>query len=147
MELFTQERKTRLSKRVVPILFLLPVLGFLVGGWNAQPLNRALDSDLAFAEPQRMRPGEPPPPKVRNMGKDQSEMVFIEAGEFLMGMDKGDPAEGPAHKVHLNAYWIDRYEVTNAQYMKFMEATRHTPPSSWGSPKLNEPEQPVVGVS
>jgi len=136
-----------LDKRVKPILFLLPFLGVVLLGWKAWPLHPAADSNLAFAEPQRMNPSEPPPPKVRTMGKDQAEMVLIPAGEFVMGIDKGDPAEGPAHKVYLDAYWIDRYEVTNAQYMKFMEATRHAPPASWGSPKLNEADQPVVGVS
>jgi len=136
-----------LVRRIEPILSLLIILGIALCGWNAEPLHPAANSGLAFAEPQRMNPFEPPPPKVRNMGKDQSEMVLIPAGEFLMGMDRSDPAEGPAHKVYLDTYWIDRYEVTNGQYMKFMEETRHAPPACWGSPKLNEPDQPVVGVS
>lgn len=52
---------------------------------------------------------------------DQAEMVFIPAGEFLMGSDPDtDPyfwgAEGPSHRVYLDGYWIYRYEVTNGMY-------------------------------
>jgi len=136
-----------LGRRIGGIAILFLVCGLALSVRDAVLLDSTGKSNLAFAEPQRMNPNEPPPPKVRAMGKDQAEMVFIEAGEFTMGVGRGDPAEGPAHSVYLDAYWIDRYEVTNAQYMKFMEETRHAPPSSWGSPKLNEADQPVVGVS
>ena len=52
-------------------------------------------------------------------------MVFIPAGEFLMGSSKGEGAydEHPKHKVYLDAYYIDKYEVTNAQFMEFIRAT------------------------
>ena len=51
-------------------------------------------------------------------------MVLIPAGPFTMG--SGDPRatdEGPVHEVHLSAYYIDRYEVTNVQFTVFVEAT------------------------
>lgn len=53
--------------------------------------------------------------------KDQAEIVFIPAGEFLMGSDsENDPyfwgAESPSHTVYLDGYWIYRYEVTNKMY-------------------------------
>jgi sulfatase modifying factor 1 len=102
---------------------------------------------LAFAQPQRQDPSKTPPAEVRRMGKDQSEMILIPGGAFTMGADGGDREEGPAHQVLLNAFWIDRYEVTNGQYMKFMEATRRRPPATWSIPKLGDEEQPVVGVS
>ena len=52
-------------------------------------------------------------------------MVFIPAGEFLMGSPEGEGAydEHPQHKVFLDAYYIDKYEVTNAQFVEFVEAT------------------------
>ena len=59
---------------------------------------------------------------------DPNPMVLIPAGEFIMGSDERMPDEGPEHKVYLDSYWIDRYEVTNAQYKKFIDATgRHSP--------------------
>lgn len=52
---------------------------------------------------------------------DGSEMVYIPAGEFLMGTSRYRN-EKPEHVVYLDAYWIDRYEVTNAQYRQCIEA-------------------------
>jgi len=51
-------------------------------------------------------------------------MILIPAGEFLMGAKEddpvADPSEKPQHTVYLDAYYIDRYEVTNAQYVAFL---------------------------
>jgi len=41
-------------------------------------------------------------------------MVYVPAGEFTMGGDEGGENERPAHTVYLNAFYIDKYEVTNA---------------------------------
>src|SRR5437667_5105071 len=51
-------------------------------------------------------------------------MVWIPGGEFQMG--DGDaifPDARPVHKVHVNGFWMDRTEVTNAQFARFVEAT------------------------
>jgi iron(II)-dependent oxidoreductase len=76
-------------------------------------------------------------------------MVQIPAGWFLMGSPEGEGGweEHPQHKVWVDAFWIDRCEVTNAQYEKFMKATGHSAPAYWNDDNLNKPEQPVVGVS
>ena len=58
-------------------------------------------------------------------------MVLVPAGEFLMGSDAGDPDEHPQRRVYLDAYEIDKYEVTNVQYRRFLLATGHEPPQSW----------------
>jgi formylglycine-generating enzyme required for sulfatase activity len=50
------------------------------------------------------------------------EMVFIPAGEFLMGSNNKSTEDAnafPEHKVKLPAFWIDKYEVTNAEFMDF----------------------------
>ena len=56
---------------------------------------------------------------------DLTDMVFIPAGEFLMGSPEGEGAfdEHPQHTVYLDAFYIDKYEVTNAQFKEFVEAT------------------------
>ena len=53
-----------------------------------------------------------------------AEMVRIPAGEFQMGdsFDEGGNDELPVHTVYLDAFYIDKYEVTNAQYAEFLNA-------------------------
>ena len=53
------------------------------------------------------------------------EMVFIRGGTFRMGTDDGMPHEGPAHEVTVKSFWIDRHEVTVAEFARFVEATRY----------------------
>ena len=47
------------------------------------------------------------------------EMVLIPAGDFTMGIDDKDSLAYPKHTVNLPAFWIDKYEVTNSQFMDF----------------------------
>ena len=77
---------------------------------------------------------------------DHGEMVLVPAGEFWMGSDEADD-ERPRHKVSLGDYYIDKYEVTNALYKRFMDATSRSAPSYWTDAKFNDAAQPVVGVS
>jgi formylglycine-generating enzyme required for sulfatase activity len=58
------------------------------------------------------------------IGKDGSKMSLIPAGEFLMGSPEGEGVadEHPQHTVFLDAFYIAAYEVTNAQFQKFLEA-------------------------
>ncbi len=50
-------------------------------------------------------------------------MVWIEGGTFTMGDDDERPEERAAHEVTVEGFWIDRHEVTNAQFAQFVEAT------------------------
>ena len=56
---------------------------------------------------------------------DLTDMVLIPAGEFLMGSPEGEGAfdEHPQRRVYLDAYYIDKYEVTNELFKKFVETT------------------------
>jgi formylglycine-generating enzyme required for sulfatase activity len=56
---------------------------------------------------------------------DGVEMVFVPAGEFLMGREELGDDERPAHRVYLDDFWIDRYEVTNDCFTRFVAATGH----------------------
>ena len=51
------------------------------------------------------------------------DMVWIEACDVTMGPDPSDAAASPAHEVHLDGYWIDRYPVTVSQFVKFLNDT------------------------
>jgi iron(II)-dependent oxidoreductase len=103
------------------------------------------------------------PPK--NMAPSSySGMVLIPQGAFEMGSQKSlrelNPVsifqadrhmlgpEDPAHEVILDAYYFDLYEVTNADYKKYIETTgSKTMPRYWEDSNLNQPNQPVVGTT
>ena len=76
-------------------------------------------------------------------------MVPIPAGEFTMGDNAHEPDEKPAHPVNLPAYYIDKYEVTNADYKRFCDETKRTyPPNPPFDPDYfnGKPDYPVLGV-
>jgi len=83
-------------------------------------------------------------------------MVYVPAGNFLMGSTDADNNaagdEKPQHTVHLDAFWIDRTEVTNAQYRKCAAAGACRAPTTCdrGDPAYGDAskaDHPVVCVS
>lgn len=87
-----------------------------------------------------------------------ADMILIPAGTFTMGSDTRAADEKPMHKVYLDAYYIGKYEVTNAEYYEFWEqqtdAARtpenfsHLPQiGNWPARAEQFPNHPVVGVS
>ncbi|NSW53896.1 MAG: SUMF1/EgtB/PvdO family nonheme iron enzyme [Anaerolineae bacterium] len=54
--------------------------------------------------------------------QDGMEMMYVPAGSFLMGSDDGNTDEQPAHEVFLDAYWIDKFEVSSSQYAECVNA-------------------------
>jgi formylglycine-generating enzyme required for sulfatase activity len=76
-------------------------------------------------------------------------MLMVAAGAYTIGRDGADPLEQPGHKVDLPAFFIDRSEVTNAAFKKFIDATGHKSPSNWTGadfPKGRD-NYPVTGVT
>jgi len=77
-------------------------------------------------------------------------MIFIPAGEFLMGSSDADPAamsvEKPQRRVYLDAYWIDQTEATNAMYTRCVEAGRCLPIVTPRPDMADFPNHPVQGV-
>ena len=46
-------------------------------------------------------------------------MVYVPAGNFIMGSEYGDPDERPKQIAYTTAFFIDQYEVSNAEFAKF----------------------------
>jgi serine/threonine-protein kinase len=116
---------------------------------------------------------DPPaePPKPPNPQVDLAGMVLIDAGRAQLGISlektkaainaSGDTASGvgePANSADVyrerfemvGRFWIDKYEVTNRQYQRFLEQTRYPrKPSTWqfGNVKPEELDDPVTGVT
>lgn len=82
----------------------------------------------------------------------QEEMVTISAGPFIRGTNDGGFDEQPQRTIFLDAFLIDRYEVTNHQYQQFVAATGHRKPGlpsryAKSGSKVRGVNQPVVYVS
>jgi formylglycine-generating enzyme required for sulfatase activity len=75
-------------------------------------------------------------------------MVLIPAGEFWMGSPDGEGAkdEHPRHRVHLDAFYMDKFEVTVARYAEFMQSTARRVPGLWEVESGKHANLPMVGV-
>jgi formylglycine-generating enzyme required for sulfatase activity len=127
------------------------VAGFrCVEGEEPVPLEKAVREILLPTPIPTLAPTPEP---------DLSDMIYIPAGEFIMGIDEArieDNSdkisrrdETPAHVVYLDAYYIDRTEVTTKDYVTFMNALQESldvPPgefcdgescASWGNSNAN----------
>jgi formylglycine-generating enzyme required for sulfatase activity len=112
----------------------------------------------------RLSPAEPTANTVISR-QDQAEMLLIPAdGPSEYGIDQSRMKrivrklrervqkffldESPRKKTELKAYYIDRFEVTNAQYGRFLAANpKHGKPKYSTYPQYNGPNLPVVGIS
>ena len=79
-------------------------------------------------------------------------MALIPKGEFTMGKNTPNPTDwSPAHKVVIDSFYIDKYEVTNKEYYDFCQETYNPLPEFWGMKEfhsgLDFPDYPVVGVN
>jgi formylglycine-generating enzyme required for sulfatase activity len=66
-------------------------------------------------------------------------IVYINAGSFLMGSDKFYPEEKPLHEVTVSGFWIDKYEVTNEDFQIFINDVNQ--------PEIKIPRKVVKGGS
>ncbi len=61
--------------------------------------------------------------EAKEIKADLTNMINIPGGKFLMGSDNFYPEERPVHEVTVDGFLIDKYEVTNEQYEKFVNET------------------------
>lgn len=91
-------------------------------------------------------------------GFAEPDLYLIPTGTFIMGSDDDMPNEAPAHETSLDAYYISKTEVTNAEYYPFWlenggAGSEHTPISyggefgTWPDIAKTKPNHPVIGVS
>lgn len=109
---------------------VVPGFSPLITTKNPEPIQEA-----------RARPYEQPRLTGREItGKDGAPMVLVPAGEFLYGNDE--------QRKSLAAFYMNKYEVSTAQYAKFMAATGTKDPSYWEtSVPIRNGQKPVVGMT
>jgi formylglycine-generating enzyme required for sulfatase activity len=96
------------EKRLGRALTALSVYDYAIG--------HKIDISLAKPGPVPVPAGVPTKEIV---GKDGAPMVLVPAGEFVMGNAGGWKKNGPAHRVHVDGFYMDKYEVTLGLWKKF----------------------------
>lgn len=114
-----------------------------------KPVARSTGSTVTTASPVPDRPNQPPSLK--------NEMVKIEGGLFWMGRSDVpedstvifDISQYPAHSEKVQTFWMDKTEVTNAEYESFVREMKYRAPSYWrdAKPPPDQERLPVTGVS
>lgn len=113
-------------------------LATMVGPVYATHMSEGTDRSPRGASPAREQVA---------IGKDGVPAALVPAGEFEMGSLAGLPDEKPVHRLQLDAYYMDQYEVTTALYAKFLEATGQKEPDRWNEVSVaRDAKRPVVGV-
>lgn len=69
-----------------------------------------------------------------NNSYEYDEMVFVPGGNAVIGSNFGEPFEAPERVEFIPAFYIDKYEVTNAQYKRFVDATKRDAPRNVVNP-------------
>jgi eukaryotic-like serine/threonine-protein kinase len=97
-------------------------------GMKATPFPSPLPTESPVVTDNAMKANPSPSPTelpivIETRPADGMVMVYIPEGEFTMGSNVGEANEQPPHTVYLDAYWIDKTEVTNAMFAFFVVAT------------------------
>lgn len=71
-------------------------------------------------------------------------MLLVRGGSFIFG-DNSPDSPNPRQTLSLGSFYVDKTEVSNAEYKKFCDATGHAPPGS--ANYLTKPEEPVADVT
>jgi len=86
---------------------------------HVSPTNTATIAPSDTPEPTSSPTSTPLPKTISD--KHGIEMILIPAGSFTMGSDNNQATAKPAHSVFLDAYYIDKFEVTNEMYLECLE--------------------------
>ena len=129
IELIREHKKQVMIVGLVAGVLLVAIVFYKLFTGESQP------------RPESTAPAIPAPPG----------MVFVRGDKFLMGTDdaKGSQYSQPTHYKTVGDFFIDKNEVTNEEYYRFVKATGHASPPHWrnGQPKPGTAKLPVVNVS
>lgn len=136
-----------------PVVIAAPVLLALIfwtrsvdGPVTANPTPES----LAIVRPAPTPAPLPTPQQTAVRAPDRKVMVFVPAGEFLMGSSDSDATaaddEKPQHPIHLDAFWIDQTEITYNEYERCVRAGACSP-ATVHNKNFAGARLPVVGVN
>ena len=136
---------------VIAAAMILPSLGGLVAYTSSR--GPAAPAQKGVAE--RAKTEDPPRPTPEP--RTRRDMVEIPGGEFSMGRNDVsvetaspyDLNQWPAHRVRVESFFIDRTEVSGAEYAEFVRESNYQAPEGWvgGAPPPGQEKWPVRNVS
>jgi len=141
-----RKRKLWILTGVGSLILGLSIIGFLLASITEKNLNQSNSNvtEINIASPTVNES------QLDNKTEAPPQMVYLSGGEFMMGRDDGkSEAESPAHKVTVQPFFMDIYEITNEQYAEFIKAAKYKPPTEWKNNNYPEKQEkfPVVGVN
>lgn len=114
------------SFRAISILYLSIFVSTIIS-CNTKTTNKDVKNDdthICLPTPQNKFSEKPVFVKIQKKSKDNKNMVLIPGGVFSMGGDgDGWKDEFPKHKVEIDSFWMDINEVTNNQFLEFVNST------------------------
>ncbi|UCH34996.1 MAG: SUMF1/EgtB/PvdO family nonheme iron enzyme [Armatimonadota bacterium] len=153
---------------IVPCSLLWMALNVAAALADGRPVERVSPAPEVNPNAVVWRTPEPPAdPRAGDVWvnpRDGMDMVYVPPGEFILGTGDAEldawlkehpeyeresfADEQPQCRVDLPGYWIGRTEVTNAQYLRFVQATGHDAPDHWqgGEVPSGLEDFPVVSV-
>jgi len=150
-------------KKLFPILMALALISTAcqLGGGQAQPTPLSVPTAFPTNPPAALNPTAQPSGNNQAAGSERTSAdgmteIFVPAGTFQMGgLDAAaSDNEKPVHQVTMHAFWMDKFEVTNAMYLQCVKAGACPPPqflksetraSYFNNPDFND--YPVVEVT
>jgi formylglycine-generating enzyme required for sulfatase activity len=122
-------------------LFLLVAGTYLVRSFATRDANV---TNTITAQPSVHVPNSPlPTESALDLLPDSTNMIQIPAGSYIVGREPTDNYHSAVQTIQLPPFWIDEFQVTNAQYQEFMDQTGAPPPLTTG---VSE-KYPVRGVT
>ena len=105
------------------LTILTAVLFSCAGNKNQQENNEKSTNGSPSTEPSGPAKSSAGNQSTEPVTAPAAEMIYFEAGTFLMGSENGLPNESPVHEVKVGPFYIDKSPVTVAQFRQFVNAT------------------------
>lgn len=131
--------------------FILMIVGLVYESYKAKKQRELAASIVVESKPVATVAPRDYSTYKTIVGEEGREMVQIPEGPFTMGSKEGDPDEAPEHQVYLATYYIDKKEVTQVEYDRYVKMTKRGKPFipvfEDDQSKILKPELPAMGMS
>ena len=101
------------------------------------PTSYGVDIDGTLQFKVKAKIHNPPPTQTDNNNANTPDnMVFVQGGTFQMGSNNVDSDEKPVHSVTVSSFYISKYEVTNEEFIVFLNAKNVSSSGSYNGNEL-----------